>query len=160
MLTSRSISTLGVDFVIAMDHRSEDGTGEILEGYERDGHLRLIRQDAREVRQSAWVTRMARLAATEHRADWVINSDADEFWWPRATSLKEALGAVPRRYGVVLRPDVLLPSASGAGPFFERMTIRLLQSAPINNPLSRYRPAQGVASGESTASSYAAAITK
>ncbi len=33
----------GVDFVIASDHASEDGTTQILERYVREGHLRLIR---------------------------------------------------------------------------------------------------------------------
>lgn len=130
----------GVDLVIAMDHRSEDGTSEILKAYERDGHVRLIRQDAEEVRQSAWVTSMARLASTEHQADWVINSDADEFWWPRAPSLKQALNAVPARYGVVYATMSYFLPRSGIGPFSELMSVRLQQSAPINNPLSRYRP--------------------
>jgi hypothetical protein len=130
----------GVDYVIAMDHRSSDGTTEILEGYERDGHLRLIRQHAEEVHQSEWVTSMARLAAVEHSADWVLNSDADEFWWPRARSLKEALAAVPASYGVVFAPMCYFIPRFGAGPFFERMTSRLVQSAPISSPITRYRP--------------------
>src|SRR5262245_7641338 len=62
----------GVDFVIATDHRSEDGTTEILERYEREGRLRLLHEGGAEVRQEEWVTRMARLAATEHGADWVL----------------------------------------------------------------------------------------
>jgi len=130
----------GVDFVIATDHNSEDGTTEILESYARDGYLRLIREDADEVRQSEWVTRMARLAAVEFGADWVINSDADEFWWPRARSLKEALAVVPQRYGVVYAPVCYFLPRQRAGPFYEVMTVRLLQAAPINSPLSRYRP--------------------
>jgi len=130
----------GVDYVIAMDHRSSDGTTEILEAYERDGYLRLIRQDAGEVRQSEWVTSMARLAAVEHSADWVVNSDADEFWWPRAGSLKEALTAVPAPYGVVFAPMCFFLPRLGTGPFFERMTARLVQPAPISSPTTRYRP--------------------
>ena len=55
----------GVDFVIATDNRSDDGTTEILERYERAGFLRLLREDGDDMRQDEWVTRMARLAATD-----------------------------------------------------------------------------------------------
>lgn len=130
----------GVDFVIAIDHRSVDGTTEILQSFARDGYLRLMRRDDEHIRQAEWVTYLARLAATEHEADWVINSDADEFWWPRASSLKEALGAVPASYGVVYAPMCYFLPRRGSGPFYDVMTVRLLQGAPINNPLSRYRP--------------------
>ena len=34
----------GVDFVLATDHDSRDGTTEILESYERQGVLRLFRE--------------------------------------------------------------------------------------------------------------------
>ena len=34
----------GVDFVVATDNLSQDGTTEILESYARDGHLHLIRE--------------------------------------------------------------------------------------------------------------------
>src|SRR5262249_30645506 len=80
----------GVDFVIATDNNSRDGTTEILEAYQRDGCLHLIREPAEGLRQGEWVTRMARLAATDFGADWGINSDADEFWWPRGGPLQAA----------------------------------------------------------------------
>ena len=136
----------GVDFVIATDNASRDGTTAILEAYARKGCLYLIHEPAEGLRQGEWVTRMARLAASEFGADWVINSDADEFWWPRGGSLKEVLAAVPDRYGVVQgfwrsfvpRPD--------DGAFFaERMTARLTVHAPINDPSSFYRPVPKVA---------------
>jgi Glycosyl transferase family 2 len=136
----------GADLVIATDNNSRDGTTEILERYARDGVLHLIREPAEGLRQGEWVTRMARLAATEHRADWVINTDADEFWWPRGGSLKEILDAVPAEYGVVegfWRSFV--PRPDDGGLFAERMTVRLTQQAPINDPTSFYRPVIKVA---------------
>ena len=132
----------GVDFVIATDNRSQDGTTEILESYARDGHLHLIREDGDYLRQADWVTRMARLAATEYGAEWVISSDADEFWWPRGESLKDVLASIPARYGIVralLRHFVPRP-ADASPSFAERMTVRLSASAPINDPRSLFRP--------------------
>jgi hypothetical protein len=131
----------GVDFVIATDHRSGDGTTEILERYAGEGYLQLIREEQDEMREGDWATRMSRLAATDFAADWVIPSDADEFWWPRGGSLKEVLESVPARYGVVralLRQFVPRPDD---GSFFaERLTTRLSGSAPINDPNSLFRP--------------------
>jgi len=136
----------GVDFVIATDNNSQDGTTEILEGYARDGVLQLIREPAEGLRQGEWVTRMARLAASEHGADWVINSDADEFWWPRGGSLKEVLAAVPAEYGVVQAFwRSFVPRPDDGELFAERMTARLSQRAPINDPRSFYRPVVKVA---------------
>jgi hypothetical protein len=135
----------GADFVIATDNRSIDGTTDVLERYAREGHVHLIREPGEDLRQDAWVTRMARLAATEFAADWVINSDADEFWWPRGPSLRDVLGAIPPRYGTVsafLR--VFVPRPDGPEPFHERMTVRFSALAPINDPASLYKPIRKV----------------
>ena len=131
----------GVDHVIVTDHASSDGTREILSGFEREGRVTVLHEPEGPFRQREWVTRMARLAATEHDADWVVTSDADEFWWPRGGSLAEVLGAVPRRYGVVqsfVRHFVPVPDDGGS--FGERMTYRLAPTAPINDPASPWRP--------------------
>jgi hypothetical protein len=131
----------GVDFVIATDNRSEDGTTEILESYAKAGKLHLIREDGEYLRQAEWITRMGRLAATEFGADWVIHSDADEFWWPRGDSLKDVLASIPKRYGIVralLRHFV--PRPDDGSSFAERMTARVSSSSPINDPRSLFRP--------------------
>jgi len=136
----------GADVVIATDNNSRDGTTAIFERYARDGVLHLIREPAEGLRQGEWVTRMARLAAEEYGADWVINTDADEFWWPRGGTLKEVLGAIPQEYGVVQGFwRSFVPRPHDGQPFAERMTARLAQHAPINDPTSFYRPVVKVA---------------
>ena len=136
----------GVDYVIATDHRSQDGTTEILESYARAGALRLIRKEEEFTRENEWQTEMARLAATEYGADWVVNSAADEFWYPRGPSLKDVLGAVPSEFAIV-RGLVrnFLPLQDDAGWFAERMTVRLAGDAPINDPATPFRPVVKVA---------------
>lgn len=135
----------GVDIVVATDHKSSDGTTEILESYAREGRVHLIRRDDERIRQSEWVTHMARLAAVEHGADWVINSDADEFWWPREGSLKDVLAAVPRQYGVVYAVSRVFVPRPGPEWFAERMTARLALTAPINDPATPFRHVAKVA---------------
>ena len=130
----------GVDIVIATDNRSEDGTTEVLEEYARSGQVHLIREPGEDLRQDEWVTRMARLAATEFAADWVINSDADEFWWPRGASLAAVLAAVPPRYGTVGAFLRVFCPRPGEERFAERMTVRFSALAPINDPASLYKP--------------------
>lgn len=123
----------GVDLVLATDHRSIDGTSEILHEYARDGRVVVLREEAEEVRQGEWMTRMSRLAATEHGADWVIPSDADELWWPRFGSFAEILTAVPARFGVVrglMRNFVLVP---GPEPVFERLVVRVRPTADLTS---------------------------
>jgi hypothetical protein len=51
--------------------------------------------------QSGLRTSLARQAATDHAADWVISADGDEFWWPRGENLKEVLAPIPGRYTIV-----------------------------------------------------------
>jgi hypothetical protein len=130
----------GVDVVVATVHRSRDGTAEILQSYARNGRVRLMYEDGEEIRQSEWMTRMARLAATEYGADWVLNSDADEFWWPRGGSLGELLGAVPPRYGAVHAFSHSFVPRPGHGAFSERMTARLASVAALNDPETSFRP--------------------
>jgi hypothetical protein len=136
----------GVDFVVATDNRSQDGTAEILERYERAGLLLLLREEGDDMRQDEWVTRMARLAAAELGADWVINADADEFWWPRSGSLKDVLSAVPKRYGVVRGCWRHFLPRPWTDPFFaERMTVRLCAPAHPGDKATIFHAHQKVA---------------
>ena len=81
----------GVDFVIVTDHGSSDSTPRILERYRLRGTARVLRVEGHEHHQSRRVTRMARLAAIDYGADWVINNDADEFWWPVVGNLSDVV---------------------------------------------------------------------
>jgi len=129
----------GVDFVLATDNRSRDGTTEILERYQRDGVLHLIREPGDDLRQSEWVTRMARLAATDFGADWILNTDADEFWHARGARLPEVLAAVPARFGAVRGAWRNFVPRPDDGRFFaERMTARLCTPSFHPHPLSTH----------------------
>ena len=140
----------GVDFVIATDNRSVDGTTEILERWESEGRLHLVRESGDDLRQTEWVTSMARLAATDFGADWVINADADEFWWSQGASLQDVLEVIPARFGVVRgawrnfvpRPEV------GDELFAERMTARYREPSFHPHPLSTHLKSVHRAAGD------------
>src|SRR6476659_114991 len=91
----------GVDEVIVTDNGSEDATVEILREYESRGVVRLLHEPEDDYSQGSWVTRMAQLAASQG-ADWVINNDADEFWWPLGESLRSVFEQLGGGVGLVV----------------------------------------------------------
>jgi hypothetical protein len=103
---------VGVDFIIATDNGSRDGTTAILKAYEQLGVLEYHYEPASHFAQHAWVTRMARRAATVHQADWVINTDADEFFVPTHGTLKETLAAVCAQVDVLLVHRYTFPACT------------------------------------------------
>ena len=123
----RAHRALGVDFFCVLDNGSTDGTAAILDRWRESGLVHVTTDpdaDTDEVFLE-WPTRLARLAATEFGADWVINNDADEFWYPLSGDLKGAFATVRDDMHGLLAPRLeFVPRADGAEPFWERMILR------------------------------------
>jgi Glycosyl transferase family 2 len=121
----------GVDEFIVMDNLSVDATPEIAREYERAGRVHYLRQTNDDYAQGRWVTQMARRAALELGADWVINNDADEFWYPHAGSLKDVFASTAPEIGAVFAERVnFVPRMRNGSPFWRLMDVR--QSASLN----------------------------
>ena len=115
----------GVDFIIATDNGSTDRTRDLLLRYARQGVLHLIDEPEDDYSQSRWVTRMARLAHRDYGADWVINNDADEFWWPHAGTLATVLRGMDRAIGGArAQRSNFIPPAGLDGRFYDAMVTR------------------------------------
>src|SRR5687768_12862200 len=94
----------GVDHFIITDNLSADATPSIVAHYVHKGWATSIIERDDDYAQSEWVTRMARMAAAQLDADWVINCDADEFWLASAPgrSLRDYFRSVPADADIVL----------------------------------------------------------
>lgn len=119
----------GVDFIIVTDNSSVDSTPLILERYKSDQRVLVLHESSHTHDQGVWVTRMARLAASKFSADWLIHSDADEFWWSSDSSIKQCLSSVPPHVFAfeVERFNFLPPIwsyESSATPFYNAQTLR------------------------------------
>ena len=122
---------LGVDHFVVTDNGSTDETPAILARYAAAGLAHVIEEPGTDYRErgAEWLTRMARIAATELDADWVVHTDADEFWLPAEGSLAEALDSIPARYGVVVAPRTeFVGRPDGPGSFADRLTVREARS--------------------------------
>jgi len=119
----------GVDHVIVTDNLSVDRSPEIVATHQAEGRVSVIREESDDYAQGKWVTRMARSAYLDYGADWVINSDADEFWWPLGGDLKSTLAAVPPEVGSVVVPrSDFVPVPEDGRPFYARMVVRNSES--------------------------------
>lgn len=135
----------GVDLILVTDNGSCDGTTTILETFARRGKVRVLHQPKHTHDQGTWVTAMARLAALDHDADWVIHGDADEFWWAASGDLQRQLAAVPAEVQAlaVPRSNFLPPPAATETPdrraFHQRQLLRERHSC---NALGQPLPAK------------------
>jgi hypothetical protein len=125
----------GVDFIIATDNGSVDGTLELLEAYQRQGRMEIILEPPGDYSQAKWVTRMAQLARRKYRADWVINADADEFFFWKRGSLREALSTLPETTLAIRseRHDFVPLDRPGIAPIPVEMQYRLTHSRNLFN---------------------------
>lgn len=146
----------GVDLVIATTGGSGDGVSEILDAYAREGHV-VRAPDGSDLSAAEQRALRARFAATEHEADWLIETAPGEFWWPRGAGLKDVLVAVPPRYGVVQALVREYRPRSGSDLFAERMTVRdsLASASPgpepllhLLSPIQRLAPGVGTHGGQ------------
>ena len=98
-----------VDQLVIVDHRSADGTDEILAELAAEGlPLKVYAEQSLVQRQNVVMTRLMREAATAGGADWVLPLDADEFLVGSGTKAQDALAALPaeRPHAVDMLPYV------------------------------------------------------
>lgn len=87
---------MGVDGFIVTDNGSTDKTRDILEKYKKLGWIyEIIDEPSVTYDQRKWVDRMIRRAKDRYKATWVINSDADEFYYSRSQNLKKSIALYP-----------------------------------------------------------------
>lgn len=116
-------ASVGIDAFIVTDNRSVDRTRQILLKVAKCVDLTLRTEPSDTYDQGAWVTGMAALA-WQRGADWVIHSDADEFWWASSCALKSFLATVPRSINCIRVARRDFAPVSGTEPFWARQIFR------------------------------------
>ncbi len=80
----------GCDAFFIVDNASTDGTREVLEELSKEYDLTIVDDLTPDHNQSQNMT-MLTLLAQKRGFDWVIENDADEFWYPESGSLLTGL---------------------------------------------------------------------
>jgi hypothetical protein len=132
----------GIDHIIVTDNLSSDRSREIIQGFVSQGVATYLFESADTHSQSRWVTRMARMACETLHADWVVHSDADEFWIPVGHQSLATFFSECQEWDIIeaQRHDFVCVQDETAKdrprPFWERMTYRKTVSLnPLGNPL-------------------------
>jgi len=124
----------GVDFIIATDNASTDGTPDILKEYEKKGVLHIIQEPNLDLSQAKWVNRMGKLAFEKYLANIIFHCDADEFWHSSSGNLKNELLRHP--YVDIIRVNllnVLLEDKGGTERFPEDARYCVTRPYPTKN---------------------------
>lgn len=142
----------GVDYFVVTDNGSNDGTRDILARFAEQGTMHIIDEPEDTFNQSPWVTRMAKYAYDNCEPDWILHSDADEFWIPESGNLKDVFAALPETVGSVLAERKnFLPSKTPSQPFWQQMIYRDVSSLnPSGYPLPgkvAHRPGANIVVG-------------
>ena len=83
---------MGVDGFIVISHNSTDRTNEILEKLKKEGLiLEIIYKTTPAHQRNVWVDEMIKIASKRYKADWIINADADEFYYSKQWNLKKSI---------------------------------------------------------------------
>ncbi len=122
----------GVDFVLITDNASCDGSRDIAAEFERLGLAHVIDEPRLDKSQGQWMTRMAHLARERFHADWVLASDADEFWYAKSGSLKTDLVATSATVLKVRRRNLIPCLSDTADPAFRFWQAIVRTRQPLN----------------------------
>jgi glycosyltransferase involved in cell wall biosynthesis len=126
---------MGADELIITDNDSSDGTLEEIERLARHWPITVIREGSDIFDQATWVTRMA-LIAKERKADWIVNADADEFWY-HPIGLKAFLEKCPLVPLRTYRRNLLPPPYQPQRPVKE-MTLAVMKPTPRSENIGDY----------------------
>lgn len=97
---------MGCDGFIVMSHNSTDKTNSILEKLKDEGLvLEIIYQDNPKYLQSKFVKEMIDIATKKYHASWIINADADEFYYSKSLNLKTSIIKDSCKFANVLLVD-------------------------------------------------------
>ena len=121
----------GVDIFIVTDNLSTDNTKKILQEYVERGVVHYIYNNENTHDQAKWVTDMCKIAHTLYSPDWIINCDADEFWYTSDLNLKSFFSSQQQNNFVnVQRYDFVAVNRQHTF-FYEDMLYRRTKSSPI-----------------------------
>lgn len=130
---------MGVDGFIVLSHNSTDETNTILHKLKDEGLvLEIVFKDGVAHEHSKWVSELIKIAKSKYNAKWVINADADEFYYSNSLNLKTSIKMCEKANIIWVDSIFLFPEHSGH--FFDAtyFVTRPLQrfEAQMNNILN------------------------
>ncbi len=114
---------MGVDGFIVVNHNSTDSTLDILQRLQSEGLvLEIHTKTTVKHEHSKWVNEMVNIARNKYNANWVINADADEFYYSNSLNLKKSIASVPKAN--VLWVDSMMSMPDDSAEFTNYFIVR------------------------------------